>query len=67
MGYSYSQSDTPVMCFNAAKSYQLGWYSDKVLEVNPLTSPFSQITLGSIVDYGTTSNPVVMKINNPNR
>jgi hypothetical protein len=26
MGYSYGQSDTPVMCFNGAKSFQTDWY-----------------------------------------
>merc|ERR1711862_602155 len=35
MGYSYSQDDGPVMCFNAAKSHQTGWYSDEVTVVTP--------------------------------
>jgi hypothetical protein len=34
MGYSYNQDDTPVMCFNAAKSSQLTWYSDRELTIN---------------------------------
>lgn len=30
MGFSYPwEDDTPAMCFNGAKSWQLGWYSDK--------------------------------------
>ena len=28
MGFSYGGESTPRMCFNAAKNYQLGWYSD---------------------------------------
>eukprot|EP00814_Leptocylindrus_danicus_P019785 CAMPEP_0116024062 /NCGR_PEP_ID=MMETSP0321-20121206/12060_1 /TAXON_ID=163516 /ORGANISM="Leptocylindrus danicus var. danicus, Strain B650" /LENGTH=591 /DNA_ID=CAMNT_0003495655 /DNA_START=30 /DNA_END=1802 /DNA_ORIENTATION=+ len=28
MGYSYSSDDDPLMCFNAPKNWQLGWYSD---------------------------------------
>ena len=24
--YSYNSDDTPLMCFNPAKNYQLGWY-----------------------------------------
>jgi len=29
MGYSYSQDNGPLMCFNAAKSWQLGWLQDR--------------------------------------
>ncbi|KAL7457308.1 hypothetical protein ACHAWC_008828, partial [Mediolabrus comicus] len=35
MGYSYSGESTPRMCFNAAKNYQLGWYSDKTKVISP--------------------------------
>ena len=35
MGYSYSQNDTPVMCFNAAKTWQSGWFADKSLTIDP--------------------------------
>jgi hypothetical protein len=31
MGYSYSQDDGPVMCFNAAKSSRFSWYNNKEL------------------------------------
>jgi hypothetical protein len=34
MGYSYSQSDGPVMCFNAPKNQQLGWYPEGELVVD---------------------------------
>jgi len=37
MGYSYDQDDTN-MCFNPAKSFQLGWYDNKVLTIDPLSS-----------------------------
>ena len=33
MGYSYSSDDSPVMCFNAPKNRQLGWYSDRTVTV----------------------------------
>lgn len=33
MGYSYSQDDGPVMCFNAPKSNFLSWYDDKKTSV----------------------------------
>eukprot|EP00984_Skeletonema_dohrnii_P006533 scaffold2348_cov76-Skeletonema_dohrnii-CCMP3373.AAC.3 len=35
MGYSYNNESTPRMCFNAAKNFQLGWYSDKTITVTP--------------------------------
>lgn len=35
MGFSYSQNDTPVMCFNAAKSWQAGWFADKSVTIDP--------------------------------
>jgi len=29
MGYSYNSNDTPLMCYNPEKSWDLGWYSDR--------------------------------------
>jgi len=37
MGYSYNKKGGPKMCFNPAKSYQLGWYADQVLTIDPAT------------------------------
>ncbi len=37
MGFSYDADDAPNMCFNPAKSYQLGWYSEQQKFLNPLT------------------------------
>ena len=35
MGFSYpTQDDTPAMCFNGPKSWQLGWYEGSYLEIN---------------------------------
>jgi hypothetical protein len=36
MGASYKSSDRPRMCFNAAKSWQAGWYQDKEVIVGGL-------------------------------
>lgn len=36
MGFSYSDQNGPIQCFNAAKSYQLGWYSAQTSSINPL-------------------------------
>ena len=35
MGFSYSQNDSPVMCFNGAKAWQSGWFADKSLSIDP--------------------------------
>lgn len=37
MGASYKSSDRPKMCFNAAKSWQTGWYKDKEVTVGGMS------------------------------
>ena len=64
MGYSYNQDDGPVMCFNAAKNSQLGWYSDKELAI-------SQSWTGKVIglaDYDKASpeQNVILKIPSKN-
>jgi len=51
MGYSYSGSDSPVMCFNAPKNWQLGWYNDRQAIVYTGWSG----NIYGIADYGSTS------------
>jgi len=71
MGYSYNEDDTPQMCFNAAKSWQLGWYSGKTYTIqSPSSNPPADTgtsyvgKLQGIVDYTTSSNAkVLIKIN----
>merc|ERR1712176_952408 len=69
MGFSYRSDDTPLMCFNPAKNWQLGWFDDKVKELDPSNDigiePTSFV-LNGIVDYKTiTDNAnVVLKIGN---
>jgi len=64
MGYSYSNDDGPNMCFNAAKSYQLGWYPNQMESVNALELPNGEqtYTLNGIVDYGNSDGYVTMRI-----
>lgn len=50
MGYSYSGSDTPAMCFNGAKSWQLGWYSNAYAMAKPLEGAWTGSLVG-VVDY----------------
>lgn len=37
MGNPYYEDDVGQMCFNGAKSWQLGWYIDATMTVDPLT------------------------------
>ena len=52
MGYSYSIMNGPVMCFNAAKSWQTGWYNSKRVVVSPSTEDCWEGNLYGIADYG---------------
>jgi len=50
MGYGYTEHDFPQMCFNAAKSWQLGWYREKALDIDISNGP-QGIYLDAFVDY----------------
>jgi len=52
MGYSGSNSEKPLQCFNGAKSWQLGWYSDRVVDINPLSKEVFDGKLSGIAQYG---------------
>jgi len=67
MGYSYNQDDTPAMCYNAAKNYQLGWYEGKEGEIDPYTDLCTGPTrfmLNGVVDYqnGSPGAYVTLKV-----
>ena len=53
MGYSFMLDDAPRMCFNAAKSFQLGWYPAQMGTVDPLALPGGSQTfkLNGVADY----------------
>ena len=52
-GYSYSEDDTPVMCFNGPKSYQLGWYSQYHVDL-PISGGFNWN--GNLVGFAEKSS-----------
>ena len=64
MGYSYNYDDIPSMCFNSAKNYQLGWYPDQMLSIDPLALPggSQQFTLNGVVDYGDSDGYVTIRL-----
>lgn len=52
MGFSYNDDDTK-MCFNAIKSWKLGWYEDRAVEVNPTQGEVISHELIGVADYET--------------
>ncbi|KAL7533016.1 hypothetical protein ACHAXR_012609 [Thalassiosira sp. AJA248-18] len=67
MGYSYSSDDGNVMCFNGAKSWLTGWYTDKSVTVEPTATDGNECYEGAlygVADYGTATSNVLVKINN---
>lgn len=69
MGYSYSSSDTPEMCFNAAKSWQLGWYSNKHRQINvDNVAPGTVLYNGQLAYFNEdlqspSTPPMIIKLN----
>ena len=47
MGFSSKSKFGPLKCFNPAKSWQLGWYTEQSKRINPLVDvPFSTFMTG---------------------
>eukprot|EP00985_Skeletonema_marinoi_P007596 scaffold3343_cov99-Skeletonema_marinoi.AAC.3 len=50
--YPYNSESTPRMCFNAAKNFELGWYSDKTRVMTPNTATVEEDCFAGDL-YGT--------------
>ena len=65
MGMSYNQDDGPMgakLCFNPAKSWQLGWYASKSEQVFPLTAPWMGNLVG-VANYDENmSESVILEL-----
>ena len=62
MGYAYPNKKGPRSCFNAAKSYQTGWYKDKSITINFSGNiPCFDGVLHGIADY-PIANTVLLKV-----
>lgn len=63
MGYSYSQDEGPRMCFNNAKNWQLGFYSDRRTIAFPLAASWTGDLVG-LAEYNKASNGqnVIVKV-----
>jgi len=65
MGFSYREDDT-YMCFNSAKSWQLGWYSTSAITIDAiLLRVYEGDVAGVIEDPFTVDVPQVIKLNTP--
>jgi hypothetical protein len=65
MGNPLYSDDVGKMCWNGAKSWQIGWYNDKKIMINPKLAGFSTWSgrLIGIANYDSTgTEPVVVKI-----
>jgi hypothetical protein len=65
MGYSFRYDDQE-FCYNNAKSWQFGWFSDETIEIG-----LNQQFIGSLkgqVNYGNgeSESKVIVKVNDPN-
>jgi hypothetical protein len=64
MGNPWYDDDVGAMCFNAAKSWQLGWYDSSTIVINPRDNlSWTGIVVG-IADFQNNpqNNPVIVKI-----
>ena len=66
MGYAYPNKKGPRSCFNAAKSYQSGWYEDKSITINSSGKiPCFDGVLHGVADY-RIANTVLLKVQTTN-
>jgi hypothetical protein len=68
-GQTLYSDDAGKICYNAAKSWQIGWYNDRKVMLNPKTALASNanwgtiVTLVGIADYQNVADiPVVLKL-----
>lgn len=63
MSAGYATPYFPAKSFNGANNWQLGWYSDRQVAINP-ASGGQVVTLATFVDYGKSNkqNPVLVKV-----
>jgi len=67
MGLTVNLDDDLAMCFNPAKSWQLGWYEDKTYEIDiisEISNEATSFTLNGVVDYEdtTTDRYIVVRL-----
>lgn len=60
---THTKDDGARMCFNAAKSWQLGWYNDRTVKIGVNDAPWFGTIIG-VTNYSNNPNkrPVVIKL-----
>jgi hypothetical protein len=61
MGRSVSSQETPLMCFNAANHWKLGWYPNGRRDLSAVPPSPTRVTIAAFVNY-PTNNPVMVKL-----
>jgi len=67
MGYSGSNSEKPVQCFNGPNSWQLGWYKDRVVTIDPTREQYFNGKLVGVAHYGASIadlHTVIVRVKN---
>ncbi len=67
MGYSYKNDNSPRMCFNAAKTWNLSWFKERHVTVDASHPSYIGKLTSVVVDPNETSYPVLIKLSSPNR
>ena len=62
MGFSYYEDETPLMCFNAANNWQLGWYPNGRHSMKPLENESFVGRLIGLSDYGSLTETSIDKV-----
>lgn len=65
MGYSYDKSDGPQQCFNAAKMWQLGWFSSRTKQLGASGLRRYSGEIADMTDTDASGPPIVIKMNTP--
>ena len=70
MGHSFNH-DAPVMCYNPAKNWLLGWYEDKHTIVKPLIQNFWEGEIYGYTDHQnagmSSDSPIILKVEGHNK
>ena len=63
MGVGRDVQDYPLKCFNAEKNWNLGWYNDRALKINPAVEGPHMVKLAPFVDYDKIPDEQYVLIN----
>ena len=66
MGYSYSQDDGPRMCFNGAKLWQFGWFSNRHKSISASSGGYTGELRSMLDNPDIDGPPVIIKVDNGN-